>query len=94
MSKKTRAVNSAIALTAAPVKYRGEDDSCVGRILQNRDVANSIYVSSSNGIAQSFLELFPGSSVMEDILPGNGELWAYSSVAGTVLTMVDKYERE
>lgn len=89
---KIRCVNDAIVLTASPVKIRTENDKRIGQIIQNRDAAASIYISASNGVALSFLEIYPSSTLLEDILPSGGELWAFASVDGTVITIVDKYD--
>lgn len=89
----TRAIHEAVVLTTTPQKIYKEDAKRCGLILQNQESIANIYIrSGGNGVERSFICLPPSGSLMEDILPPQDELWAYSNVDGAILTAVNKYE--
>lgn len=88
----TRAVHDAVILTTTPRKIRQQNPLLIGQILQNQEAAANIYIrSGGDGTPRSYLEMAPKGGMMQDILPPQGELWAYSDTGGAVLTIVDKY---
>lgn len=89
----TRALHDAVVLTTSPQCIRRENPLVIGNILQNQDGAANIFVrSGGDGTARSYLKLMPLGDVMQDILPPQEELWAYSDVSGAILTIVEKYK--
>lgn len=88
----TRALHDAVVLTTSPQRIRRENSYVIGSTMQNRDRTASIYLrSGGDGAALSYIELLPLGDSKEDILPPQEELWAYSDVDGTVLTIAEKY---
>lgn len=85
--------HDAVTLTAIPQRIRFADPLRVGMKLQNNDAAaNMYYRSGGTGHEKSFLRLSPGQGIIEDLHAPQQDLWAYSSVSGTILTLVEDYE--
>ncbi len=89
----TRATHDAVMLTTSPQKIRQANPLLIGNILQNQEATANIFVrSGGDGTARSYLKLAPMGDLMQDILPPQEELWAYSDTAGAVLTIMEKYK--
>ena len=88
----TRMVCGAVRLSTAPQLIKDENLQMIGSIIQNQEAVANIFVrSGGDGSARSYLRLSPGGDMMQDILPPQDEVWAYSDVAGAMLTYWEKY---
>lgn len=90
--QKTRVLADAVRLSDTPQRIRPENQMVVGSILQNQEDTAVIYVrSGGDGAARSYLALKPDGALVQDILPPQDELWAYSDTDGAILTLWEKY---
>lgn len=93
MQNNTIANHIAVTLTASPVMIQSRDLQRIGIIVQNQEATANIFLrSGGDGAARSYLKFKPDGAFHENILPSNQELWAYSDVAGAVLTLINKYQ--
>jgi len=92
---KVKTIHYAIPLTTSPRQILPEDLSKVAEVLQNQDNLAFIYVRwGGDGIAQSYMRLDPGWNFVQDAMPSTEEMWAYSNVDGTTLTVVSRLQVE
>ena len=88
---KVKTIHFAVPLTTKPQQILPEELSLVARTLQNQDALAIIYVRwGGDGIQQSYLRLDPGWNDTQDVMPSTEEMWAYSNVDGTLLTVVSR----
>jgi hypothetical protein len=78
----------AIVLGTAPAQIKAKDLTRVVMTLQNQDPAAIIYRRfGGDGTPRSYLQMVPGATEVKDQHCPQEELWAYSNVAGTILTI-------
>ena len=70
----------------------GRDANCIGTITQNQHATANFWVCNREPtrLTDAIL-IVPGAQLLEDILPGQEEVWVYTDTLGAALTFNRKY---
>ena len=92
-------VNTSSYIQALPNRWyrvQDEDAKCIGRILQNQPTQatpGNFYISNKEpSRSTDALLLAPNDRLLEDIMPGQEQLWVMTDTAGAALTIWSKYQ--
>lgn len=78
----------AVVLGLTPLKIFGKDLQRRKVLFQDQDPTAIIYRKfSGDGVALSYVRMVPGDTNGIDLYCPPDEIWAYSNVAGTVITV-------
>jgi hypothetical protein len=87
-------ITKAYVLTTVPQKLEPRDALRLGLIIQNQsgNGAAKIYVGSCGNVnVFATIELAASSNVYEDLITPQDEVWAFSDVNGTTLSLTLRY---
>lgn len=89
-----RQIQKAYTLSSTWVQLEPQDSLRVGTIIQNQSGNSDSFLVSDGRPTSNFcgLEISPASTLYEDIVPPQGEIWAKASNGTPTLTLVLKYQ--